>query len=305
MNQSKPTQQAQSPQSYSLYGGFWTRVLRFWLGLLPMGLCELLALPVVSVIYLLATAQRRAVCGNLLALYPEDGPLVAWGRAWHVFHQFGLTYLDRLWHLEFGRELEWQVSGEAHMVGLHNQEQGALVFTIHAGNYDIGSTLFAQQLQRPLHIVRIAEREESLQAMRQAELSRIHPLLHIHYNTPGMHLGLELSNLLRAGQVVAVQCDRVVQDVSPFAATHAGLRFTLPRGPFMLAQMNRVACYPIFLRRIRRLCYQVDLFPTLVAEGEAVKVDDLSTRWLRVLHPFLQQHWDQWFVFEPTLARAA
>jgi predicted LPLAT superfamily acyltransferase len=296
---SAPSSSAAAPSA--LHSGFLTRALLFWLRALPPAVCELLARPVASIIYLLATEQRRAVCKNMLALRPEQGPLLAWLAGWRVFLNFGLTYMDRLWHLYHGKPVEWVPHGEAHLQALQADPGGALIFTIHSGNYDIGSTLFAERLGRPLHMVRIAEQEETLQAMRKAELGRIHPMLHVHYNKPDAHLGLLLCNLLRSNQVVAVQGDRVLLDVASLTISHQHTGYVLPRGPFMLAEMTRVPCYPIFLRRVGRLRYAVEIFPALNARGELLQEQQLSRRWLAVLHPYLVKYAEQWFVFEQLL----
>lgn len=300
------TDQAQRPPAggLSLHGAVWTHLLLFCLRILPAWLCEWLAHPVVWVVYVLAGDARRGLCANLEALFPDDGPLLVWLRGWRVFLNFGLTYLDRLLHLHLNRKVQWEAVGENCVEELREEPGGALIFTIHSGNYDIGATLFAEHLDRELHIVRVEEQQESLQELRSAELRRIHPKLHIHYNKPDAHLGLLLCNLIRDGQVVAVQADRVLLEVSPVTHCHEGVSFKMPRGPLMLAEMTRVPCYPIFLRRLSRLRYGVEIHPALTRRGEKLEPGTLSTRWLEVFHPFLKQHWDQWFVFEALLSRA-
>ena len=290
-------------EGLSLHSGVWTRFMLFLLRIFPGWLSEWLVSPVAAVIYLLAGEQRRGVYSNLLALFPADGPLIAWLRGGRVFVNFGLTYVDRLWHLHFQQPVQWEPHGQEHLDALKEEPGGALVFTIHSGNYDIGTSAFAENLGRELHIVRVAEREESLQEMRAGELGRIHPKLHVHYNRSDAQLGLLLCNLLREGKVVAVQGDRVLREVSSIPAVLGGLEFKLPRGPFVLAEMTRMPCYPIFLRRVGRLRYAIDISPPLTARGEVITQELLGQRWLAVLHPFLRQHWDQWFVFESLLTR--
>ena len=71
---------------------------------------------------------------------------MAWLRGIAVFYQFGLTYMDRLWHLHYGRKLKWQPIGEQNLMALQQEDGGALIFTVHSGNYDIGTSLFAEKL---------------------------------------------------------------------------------------------------------------------------------------------------------------
>ena len=302
------TQPVQPPPlgDTSLHGAFWTRCLLFFLRILPMGLCVTLATPVAFVIYCLAGPQRRAVCANLEAMQPEEGPLLWWWHGFQVFLQFGLTYMDRLWHLHFGREVHWELAGAENMQALRTEPGGVLVFTVHAGNYDMGSALFASKLGRDLHTVRTPEQTASLRELRSKELAgheQREPNLHVHYNECGSHLGLQLCKLLQAGQIVAIQGDRVVMDVSAKHLQIHGLDFRLPRGPLVLAEMLPVPCYPVFLSRQGLMSYRAEIGPAFRAAGERATLEEIGGRWLVAMHAFLSLHWDQWFVFEHLVTR--
>jgi predicted LPLAT superfamily acyltransferase len=289
-----------------LHGAFLTRFLLGWMRILPCWVCVALACPIAFVIYHLAHPQRRGIIANLEALRPEDGPLLHWWGGYRVFLQFALTYLDRLWHIHFGHEVKWEADGEENFHRLRDEPGGALVFTIHAGNYDLGSALFASKLERPLHTVRTPEQTQSLQALRKKEFAnqkQAHPNLHVHYNESYSHLGLELCNLLSHGELVGIQGDRVVMDVSPMNARIGHLQFRLPRGPLVLAEMTRVPCYSVFLHRTGLLSYRAQIGAPFVLGGELLKVDQLAQRWLTVMNAFLVDHWDQWFVFEHLVTR--
>lgn len=279
-----------------------------WMRFLPRWLCAAIASPVAMIIYLMAGPPRRAVCANLDALRPEDGRLLNWWGGYRVFRQFALTYMDRLWFLHFNHEVQWEAQGEENFEALRNEPGGALVFTIHAGNYDLGSALFASKLGRELHTVRSPEQTASMQKLRAKEFAgqgELHPNLHIHYNESYAHLGLTLCNLLTSGKLVGIQGDRVLMEVSPMTARLGNLQFRLPRGPLVLAETTRVPCYPIFLSRRGILSYRVDIGPPFCFAGELLSVDELATRWLTVMNRFLAEHWDQWFVFEHLVTRIA
>lgn len=298
--------QAQPPSKVGLHGAFWTHVMLSILSWMPRWLCVRLLTPVVFVIYLLAGKQRRAVVANLNALNPEPGPCINCWRGFRVFEQFALTYLDRLWHLHFGHGLQWHLEGDEHFQKLRSEQGGALVFTVHAGNYDIGSALFASALERALHIVRTPEQTASLQRMRSMELAnqeQQHPNLHVHYNECGSHLGLELCKLLIGGELVAIQGDRVVMDVSPIDVLHEGCMFKLPRGPLVLAEMTRVPCYTVFLTRTGVLSYRVAIGPAFIQRGEKLDLHAVSQRWIEVMHRFIAAQSTQWFVFENLVRR--
>ena len=301
-------QSAQAPHrgNAGLHGALPTRCLLFFLGVLPMWLCTALTTPISLVIYCLAGPQRRAVCANLDAMRPDDGLWICWWNGYRVFREFGLTYLDRLWHLHFGREVEWELVGAENMQALRQEPGGVLVFTVHAGNYDMGSDLFANRLERDLHTVRTPEQTASLRELRCKELAgqeQRNPHLHVHYNECGNHLGLELCKLLQKGEIVAIQGDRVVMDVSPTHLAIAGLDFRLPRGPLVLAEMTRVPCYSVFLSRKGLLSYRAEIGPAFCVAGERIGLEQIGARWLETMHAFLAKHWDHWFVFEHLVTR--
>jgi lauroyl/myristoyl acyltransferase len=278
----------------------------FILKRLPTSLCVFLTSPVVFVIYLFSRAQGRAVRANLRALFPARGALRCWLGAYQVFRQFALTYLDRLLYRHCSRQVEWDVQGMEIFEQMRNEAGGVLVFTVHSGNYDIGSSLLAEKLGRPLHTVRAPERSHSLDALRAAELhaaSDQQPLLRFHYNTPGDHLGIDLFRLLQAGEIVAVQGDRVVMEVSPLTVVREGVSYTIPLGPLMLAETARVPCYPVFLIRFGVCRYRIEIFQPFFTGQRNMKRAEIAALWLPLMTDFLHRHWDQWFVFEPIIQR--
>ena len=150
------------------------------------------------------------------------------------------------------------------------------------------------------------EASESLQKLRGEELRNEElrePNLHIHYNEPGGHLGMELCRKLLAGEVVCVQGDRVMGDLAPARASIDGVTYQIPRGPLVLAEVTGVPCYPVFLSRRGRLSYRIEIGEPFFTGGRKPKADEISAAWLKVMHGFLSQHWDQWFVFEPLVTR--
>ncbi|MBL9178062.1 MAG: hypothetical protein JNM65_08360 [Verrucomicrobiaceae bacterium] len=289
---------------FGLHDATWTRVMLFFMRLLPKRLVIALAYPVTAVICLLAVPQREAVRKNLATLLPPRG---GGARAvFRVFLQFALTYLDRLWHLHFNQEVRWEIGGGTGLETLRNENGGVLVFTVHSGNYDLGAALFARKSGRAIHTVRRPEASASLQKLRAQELreeERREPHLHIHYNEPGGHLGMELCRRLLAGEIVCVQGDRVVGDVAPSLHTINGVTYLIPRGPLVLAEVTGAPCYPVFLTRTGLLSYRIELGSAFIERGRKPKAADVAAAWLPVMHDFLVRHWDQWFVFEPLVTR--
>ncbi len=300
------TRQAPPPSGGGLYDARWTQLMIFILQHVPTPLCVWLTSPIALVFYLIAREQGRAVRANLRALLPDRGAARRWLGGYQVFRQFALTYLDRLLVRHCGRQVAWDVRGAEYFEEMKNQPGGVLVFTVHSGNYDVGAALLAEKLGRPLHTVRLPERSASLAQLRAAELqaaSAEQPLLRFHYNRPGGHLGIDLCRMLLAGEIVAVQGDRVVLDVSPLEVVYEGVSYTIPLGPLMLAETARVPCYPILLVRSGVCHYRIEILPPLCDGQRKLTRLELAGLWLPVLADFLRRHWDQWFVFEHILRR--
>lgn len=302
--------QAPPRRNTGLHGAFWTELLLRILRFTPPWLALVFVRPITLLVYLLAGPQRAAILGNLTALRPDFGPVRRWWAGYQVFREFALTYLDRLWHMHFKRDVEWDIPHLERFDAMRAQSGGVLLFTIHSGNYDIGASLFVQKFGRTLHTVRAPEQTEQLQALREAELRRVereNPLLRVHYSIADSHLGLELYRFLLAGEAVAVQGDRVITGVSPVAMSHAGRTYHIPRGPLVLAEISRVPCHPIFLERLGCLKYRIHVGECFYDGRTKKRADELGKIWLPIMHDYIQQHWEQWFVFEPlvTLDSAA
>ena len=259
-----------------------------------------------SIFFLAMKAQRRAVAANLRALM--GGP--RWLnrlRSLRVVHHFAWTCLDSVRARMDADCLEWRLDGADWFAKLAAEPGGALLITAHMGSYDVAASCFCGKFPRPLHLVRTPEREENLRRLREEELRPSSGLpLHVHYNHPEAHLGLVLAQALAQGEFVAVQGDRVLLDVSGNDADLEGVRFHLPRGPFVLAVMGNSTAYPLFVvregwRRFAiRACEPV-LPADLPGRGEQ-RAAQLQHAWLRRFAPVLRRYWSQWFVFEPLLS---
>lgn len=299
----QPHTESDAPRM-GLHDAYWTRLALSCMRWMPMWLITALTYPITLLIYILAVPQREALRHNLSALVPGGDSSMA---GYRVLQQFALTYVDRLWHLHFGKEVTWKVEPEASFKHLQAEPGGVLVFTVHSGNYDIGASLFASKFGRVIHTVRMPEMTAGLQKLREKELraqENKEPHLRIHYNSPGSHLGIELCRMLAAGEVVCVQGDRVIGDVAPTTVEIEGLRYEIPRGPLVLAEVTGVPCYPVFLKRLGRLSYAVEIGDPF-HHGGRTKCAQLAPKWAAVMHDFLQRHWDQWFVFEPLVSKVS
>ena len=290
-------------------GDVWAKLLRRVLAGVPW----FLEAPLISgwalIFFLMAKTQRRAVASNLRAMFPHWGPWRARLGAWRVVWNFSVTFIDGL-RCESGTgDIDWSIEGIENLEELANHPQGCVILTAHMGNYDIAAPLFSSRIQRALYAVRAPEKEPEVQRIREEEMRKKeieNPHFRTLYNHDNNLLGVELAKLLQEGNLVAVQGDRVVFDVSPMEVeVEAGLRMRLPRGPLFLVRATGAPCYPLFIMRDGWRRYRVKVLPALELPQRTRGADtEASELWAKTILDVARVRWNQWFVFEPVLHRS-
>lgn len=300
----------QSPwRRIGVFGDLPTRVLMRGLKVAPWFLEPVLVPPWTLLFFVIAKAQRRAVAGNLRALFPHWSALQALAGAYRVFQNFASTYVEAM-RCETGTgDVDWVIEGLEHFEDLQSRKDGCMILTAHMGNYDMAAPLFSAKFGRTIHAVRSPEREPEMQALREAEIAekeRLNPYFRTCFNNGGEMLGVELARFLQQGDIVAVQGDRVIFEVSPMEAeVEPGLMMRLPRGPLYLARITGAPTFPLFIVRDGWRRYRVLVRPPLVLpERVRGRGEDSGTPvWAGAILEGVKSHWAQWFVFEPVLRR--
>ncbi len=291
-----------------VFGDWPTRLALHSLQVLPWFLEPVLVGGWTLIFFLVAKSQRRAIAGNLRAMHPGWSVLRGQVGAWRVFWNFALTYADAK-RCESGTgAVDWAVDGLADLENLSRRQEGCIILTAHMGNYDIAAPVFASRFQRTLYTVRAPEREPETQRLREEEIARANasnPHFRTLYNQEDNLLGIELARLLAEGNIVAVQGDRVVFDVSPMAVeVEPGLTMRLPKGPLFLARATGAPCFPLFIVRDGWRRYRVIVLPEVKlpprVRGAADEADQV---WAATIFQVMRRYWPQWYVFEPLLTR--
>jgi lauroyl/myristoyl acyltransferase len=292
-----------------VFGDLPTRVLMRGLKVFPWFLEPVLMAVWTLFFFLVAGEQRRAVISNLKALFPMWSGFRAFFGAYRVFWNFAGTYVDAMRSETGTGEVDWVIEGLEYFEQLSSHEGGCLILTAHMGNYDMAAPLFSSKFGKTVYAVRAPEREAEMQAVKEAELrekERLNPFFKTLYNDGGEMLGVELARLLNEGNVVAIQGDRVVFEVSSSEVEVApDLMMSLPKGPLFLARISKAKCFPLFIIRDGWRRYRVKVLPALelpprkrgAGEDPGLKV------WTDALLEGVIPHWDQWFVFEPVFRR--
>ncbi len=264
----------------------------------------------VWVIFLLAGEQRRAIRFNLKHIHDDISLAEGYWWTFCVFRNFGWTYLDSMRARMGQKSITWELDGEEVFNEIRNSNESAILFTTHTGNYDLAACLFASEFGRILHTVRVPERTEKLQKLREREFEadmERYPFFRTHYNKPGNMLGVELARLLSEGELLALQCDRVIGDVVEMDIPLHGENeeesewlMRIPKGPMTLASFAKCPCYPLYVVRDRHRHYRVIFKPALKLDSSRRRPReiDYANPWVAGLREFLVHHSQQWFVFE-------
>jgi phosphatidylinositol dimannoside acyltransferase len=292
-----------------VFGDLPTRMMLHALRVTPWFLEPVLIAPWAFVFFVVAKPLRRAVAGNLQALFPHWSAWRARLGAWQVFWNFALTFVDAQRVETQTGAVDWIIDGLKDMDELTNCTKGCIILTAHMGNYDLAAPFFASRFQSTLYTVRAPEREPETQKLREAEIRRkelLNPNFRTLYNQDGNLLGVELARLLSEGNIVAVQGDRVVFDVSPMdVEVEPGLVMRLPRGPLHLAQATGAPCFPLFIVRDGWRRYKIIAFPQVqLPPRRRGQADEAAKIWAATILHQVRNYWSQWYVFEPLVKRA-
>ena len=250
-----------------------------------------------------ANPARKTLLLNLRTVIPRSWRFANYFRVVRIFVNFGWSLTDSAvyrirkprfrYELEGGRFLEKLASGP-----------GAIVLTAHMGNYDLGAALFAARFHRGIKMVRAPEPDTLAGqhvdlALQQASAGAVE----VGYSDDGTALALKLLDALRAGEIIAIQGDRVVGEVACAKVQLFRREVFLPTGPFVLSFVSGTPIYPLFIVRTGYRKYKIIAREPIASFRGTASRDQLIAaamqQWARVLEEIIQSYWPQWFAFAP------
>jgi lauroyl/myristoyl acyltransferase len=215
-----------------------------------------------------------------------------------VFWNFAWTIADNARFKELREMPDWKFVGFEHFQMMQSGG-GAILLTAHMGNSDLGAHIFSEVSGRDVVMVRAPEADPQTRAF---EAGKPTGALRVAFNTEPENLALTLLEHVRAGEIVAIQGDRVTEGIASVTTTLFGRKMLIPAGPFALAMAAQVPIYPMFIIRDGYRSYRLiscapiavvrtrDRDATLAAATEA---------WTRQLESVVGRFWFQWFEFRP------
>jgi len=257
--------------------------------------------------YFFAAPARRAILSNLKVVLPGSSGWLNLARAWLTLYNFAWTIADAADYKLARTEFVYTVEGEEFLEQLA-AAHGAILLTAHMGSYDLGAVVFAQRYQREIRMVRAPESDEQTAQHVDRSFERAGAgAVKVAYNTSSMALPLDMLNAIRTGEIVSIQGDRPVPNVSQRATHLFGEVVQLPDGPFMLALVAQVPVFPVFILRNAFHHYKViaraPIHCLRAERGREAVIEAAMEIWSRTLEEVVAEHWSQWFSLVPLFSK--
>jgi lauroyl/myristoyl acyltransferase len=288
---------------FAVRGVLWRHYLDFGLTNVPFYLRPVMIFFWTIFFFFLAAPARRAILANLRVILPGSNPLCNLGRAWLTLYNFAWTISDAADHKLAQTEFAYEVEGGEFLEQLA-AGGGAILLTAHMGSYDLGAAVFAQRFRREIRMVRAPESDEQTAQHLDQSLERAGAgAVKVAYNTSSLALPFELLNAIRAGEIVSIQGDRPVPNVSQRPARLFGEVVGLPDGPFMLAFVAQAPIYPLFIVRSSFHRYKIiaraPIHCLRTERDREATIEEAMQAWTGTLQKVIAEHWSQWFSLVP------
>ena len=287
---------------YLVRGVFWRQFLRWGVLTVPCWI-EPVALGFYAFAFTFWNTGRRAVMANLKAILPGSWAFANLFRVYRMIWNFAWTIADNVRFRETRTVPDWEFIGLENFEKLQSHPGGAIILTAHMGSYDLGANLFAETSPRKIVMVRAPEVDPQTRQYEESQYGRSTESLRIDFNTKAADLAFDLLEAVRAGEIVAIQGDRVTPGIATLPATLFGKPTEMPAGPFALAMAARVPIFPLFvIRRGRRFYQLVTREPIFVERRGRDRDADLKRAidlWTAELERMIRGTWWNWFMFEP------
>jgi len=266
-----------------------------------------IAVVTAALFFLLLPRERRAVLRNLEVMTGRAG-LRAYGAAYGVFYNFcdfivSYCYVPQADPGALLAMLSDPSRGAA-TIDACLKTGGLIVWTAHAANWEFASRLLELHGRR-VNVARVVEQGNDAE-MQLRNLMTNDRLRVVDLSDPAAVL--ELLHLLRAGEMVAMQGDRVYRGAG-MPVRFFGRPTPFPPGPFYLALAAGVPVVPGVVVRTGWLRYRMVVGPPIRLDPSQPPDDEVATA-LSTAVSFLEGHlrarpsqWLNFFEIWPDTAR--
>lgn len=292
-----------SSSRFAVHGVFWRNCIDWIVLHVPSFFHPVLIFLSALIFFFFAAPARRTALDHLAIILPGSWRVANYFRVLRIFWNFGWALTDAAAYRLRQQQFTFELSGEKFLSDLATAK-GGIVLTAHLGNYDFGAAIFAEKFHRDLRMVRAPEpNAASAQHLDRSMEESGAGAVKVDYNTDGTLLSFDLLNALRRGEIISIQGDRVIGQVSQSPVSLFGKSVLLPNGPFVLALVSEVPLYPLFVIRSGYCRYRIVAGEPIacVRSGQS-RDEDVAlamTRWAGVLEKAIADSWPQWYAFTP------
>jgi KDO2-lipid IV(A) lauroyltransferase len=270
----------------------WLRLVFATIPRLPRLIHPPIALLTAAVFFALLRAERRAVLRNLRVVTGRPGWRLLW-RAYLVFYTFcdlivSYCFVPRASHDALLSMLSDPERGASTIDACLAEGRGLMVWTAHVANTEFASRLLELH-GRPVNVARVVEPGSPVEAQLR-DLMANERLRIVDLTDP--LATVRLLHALRAGEIVAMQGDRVFRGAGA-SVTFFGRPTRFPVGPFHLAWAAGVPVVPGLVVRTGWLRYRMIVGPPLVLDASE-PCDGEVLRALGQAVCFLEAHLQRW-----------
>jgi len=282
---------------------FWRKVIDWSVAHVPAIFHRPLIWLAAFVFFFVAAPARKALLRNLRVIRPRSWRAANYLRVIRVFGNFGWSLTDTAAYRILKAPFRYELEGTRFLEQLASAKNG-IVLTAHMGSYDLAAALFSQKFHRVIRMVRAPESDPRSAehvglSLQQSSAGGVK----VGYSDDGTALAFDLLNALRAGEIISIQGDRLIGDLSRAPVNFFRSEVSLPNGPFALSLVSETPIYPLFIVRTGYRKYKiVAREPINPFRGDGSRdqvIAEAMQRWAHILEEILQNYWPQWFAFTP------
>ena len=212
---------------------------------------------------------------------------------WRNHFQFGQVVLDRFGCFA-GKRYRFNMDGIGLFRKMEQEDAGFVVFSSHAGNYEMAGYALQPEFKR-MHALVYAAETETIMRNRQERLSR-HQIRMIPVREDLSHL-FSMNAALEAGDIVSLPADRIYGSSKSVECLFFGKKADFPMGGFALAVRKRVGALAVFVMKEGYRTYRILVRPLQydTQSGRSEQVVQLAQNYVAELESVLQRYPTQWY----------
>ncbi|HEX4822732.1 MAG TPA: lysophospholipid acyltransferase family protein [Candidatus Polarisedimenticolaceae bacterium] len=286
---------------YHVTGLFWYRFHRWSVSSTPEWTLGIWITIFTTFFFFTIWNIRRAIGANLENVLGPCGFFRRQRRIYATMWAFAWCLSERYERLATDRKFDVAVDGMEHWQAATANGRGCVLVTAHLGLYEVGSMMPSTVEKRHVHLIREPEIDPRAQEFIRESVRAVETEHYsMHFQSEDPLQGMFLLDVLRRGEIVAIQGDRPRTGGRIVPATLFGRPLSLPAGPASLARAAGVPLLPVFAIREGRRRYRCVFAPPIEPWGTADRQHEVAEATARVgeaVERAVRSAPHQWFVF--------